>query len=612
MPANKDSISPTISRFAPSGYFLLDRNGAICELNHSGARLLCEERTAILSNNFRKYISPASLPAFDQFLERIFNHSPESVCELELKPNDRSNLNVMFEGFVTENQERLVINAIDITEQKNAETALQKKEEKYRMLLDLAPDAFFQGDTNGKFITVNGNAALLTGYSRDELLTMNMSDLFDTETLKNSPLRYDLLKQGEALKTERIIKRKNGELLHVEMNSRAMPDNTYQCFMRDITLRKRAEELLKINEERFRQLIENSFDMIVLLDINGFQTYVSDSCQKILGYRPDELINIPVIDQMIHPDDKEYLITEFRSAIERGYGGVQYRHRHKNGGWVYLEAYGTNQLNNPAIHALVLNVRDITERKLAEDALKEKEVTLRELNATKDKFFSIIAHDLKSPFHSIIGYSNLALKQIQEKNYAEIEKYASVIQKSAQQTMNLLLNLLDWSRAQTGMLEFNPETIEPEKLIDELMPIFKGAAQQKTISISRNIAKNDAIIADKAMVNTILRNLISNAIKFTHPGGKILISVSQNNRQTIFTVSDNGVGIPETAFTKLFRIDQNYSTRGTQDEKGTGLGLIICKTFVKKHGGKLWFENNTDQHPFNQGSSFYFSIPEKE
>jgi PAS domain S-box-containing protein len=491
MSANKKSTSPPILRFAPSGYFLLDRDGIICELNQGGARLLNEDRSAILSNNFRKYISPAYLPTFNQFLEKIFSQAPESVCELELTPHNHSNLTAMIEGFVTENQERLVIN------------------------------------------------------------------------------------------------------------------------VEDITHRKRSEELLKINEERFRQLIENSFDMIVLLDINGYQTYVSDSCFKILGYRPDELINIPVIDQMIHPDDKEYLISEFHSAIERGFGGVQYRHKHKNGGWVYLEAFGTNQLSNPAINALVLNVRDITERKLAEEALKEKEATLRELNATKDRFFSIIAHDLKSPFHSIIGYSNMALKQIQEKNYAEIEKYASVIQKSAQQTMNLLLNLLDWSRAQTGMLEFNPETIEPDNLLNEIMPIFKGAAQQKSINISRKVTENNSIVADKAMVNTIIRNLISNAIKFTHPGGKILISVSQNNRQTIFTVSDNGVGIPETAFTKLFRIDQNYSTRGTLDENGTGLGLIICKTFVEKHGGKLWFENNTNHHPFKQGTSFHFSIPEK-
>src|SRR6056297_1035949 len=188
---------------------------------------------------------------------------------------------------------------------------------------------------------------------------------------------------------------------------------------------KRNEEFVPGREEQFKQLIRNSFDMLVLLDQEGIQYYVSDSCEHILGYTPEELMNVSVIDLFIHPDDRAITREGLRDIIENNKnGGTQYRHRHKNGGWVYLEAFGTNQLDNPAVASVVLNVRDITERKKAEQALKESEARLSELNATKDRFFSIISHDLRSPFNSIVGFSDLLATQVRNKDYQGIERYA--------------------------------------------------------------------------------------------------------------------------------------------------------------------------------------------
>ncbi|WP_372948157.1 ATP-binding protein [Mariniphaga sp.] len=366
----------------------------------------------------------------------------------------------------------------------------------------------------------------------------------------------------------------------------------------------RIKELQLESEERFRQLIKNSFDMIVLIGADGIQHYVSESCEKILGYKPEELTNIPVIEKMIHPDDREKTMQGLLEIVaKKGVGGVQYRHRHKNGSWVYLEAFGTNQLDNPAVQSVVLNVRDITERKHIEQVLKESEARLSEMNATKDKFFSIIAHDLKSPFNSILGFSELLAEQVQKGDYNGIEKYASVIQHSSGRAMELLTNLLEWARSQTGRMEFQPEFFELNVLVKEVLALLENVAQQKSITIINNLPGILPVFADRKMVGTILRNLISNGIKFTHRGGEIRISSQENDGKMVVSVSDSGVGISREVLEKLFRIEENYTTAGTKNEKGTGLGLLLCKEFVEMHGGKIWVESEV-----GNGSTFRFSL----
>ncbi len=372
----------------------------------------------------------------------------------------------------------------------------------------------------------------------------------------------------------------------------------------NISGRKQMEKRLEQSEEKFKELIKNSFDMIVLLDSNGIQRFVSESCEKILGYRSEELINLPVIEQMIHPDDRGTTLKGFQEIMNNtGIGGAQYRHRHKNGSWVYLEAFGSNQIDNPYINSVVLNVRDITERKNFEESLKISEVRLRELNATKDKFFSIIAHDLKNPFNSILGFSNLLVEQIHENDLEGLKEYALLIRDSSQRALNLLKNLLEWSFAQTGRMEFNPEHVELVILIQEVAELSNDSALQKSITISRKLPRIIPVLADKAMLSTILRNLISNAIKFTNPGGEIIISAKQNKEKWIISIADNGVGITIKTMDKLFRIEESSSTMGTNRETGTGLGLLLCKEFIEKHGGTLSVESEV-----GKGSEFYFTI----
>jgi signal transduction histidine kinase len=229
---------------------------------------------------------------------------------------------------------------------------------------------------------------------------------------------------------------------------------------------------------------------------------------------------------------------------------------------------------------------------------------LNNINITKDKFLSIIAHDLRSPFNVIMGFSNLLYEDVREKNLENIEAYSEAIQNSSQRTMDLLKNLLEWARLQTGGMGFNAEFVEIVGVINNAAELLADVANQKSISILKELPANAPLIADKEMISMIIRNLISNAIKFTNQGGKIILSVEKKQNEIIIAVKDNGIGIAKSNIEKLFKIEESYSTKGTQNEQGTGLGLILCKEFVEKHGGKIWVESEV-----GIGSVFNFSIP---
>lgn len=238
------------------------------------------------------------------------------------------------------------------------------------------------------------------------------------------------------------------------------------------------------------------------------------------------------------------------------------------------------------------------------EEISELNLKLKHLNNTKDKFFSIIAHDLRSPFNAIMGFSELLAEQIREKNYENIEEYADIIQNSSQRSMDLLKNLLDWARLQTGKIEFKAVDFSLNDIVTETIALLNDAASQKSIQILNTINQEIKIHADPSMMGTILRNLISNAIKFSNPGGKITISTEQKENELVLLVSDNGTGISKADQLRMFKIEENFSLKGTQNETGTGLGLILCKEFIEKYEGKIWVESEE-----GVGSTFYFTLP---
>ncbi len=237
--------------------------------------------------------------------------------------------------------------------------------------------------------------------------------------------------------------------------------------------------------------------------------------------------------------------------------------------------------------------------------LEKKATALQEAIKTKDRFFSIIAHDLKSPFNALIGFSELIEQAAEDKDIDGIKEFNKYVLQSSTQTHKLLLNLLEWSKAQTNQTQYSPEKIEINKIINEHVRSFEYQANKKNIILKAN-PMSCTVYADINMINTVLRNLISNAIKFTPKEGMVEIGVKTRHALSLteIYVKDNGVGISEENLKKMFDLGENTSTRGTDGEKGSGLGLVLCKELIEKNQGELFVEST-----LNKGSVFSFSLP---
>ena len=247
---------------------------------------------------------------------------------------------------------------------------------------------------------------------------------------------------------------------------------------------------------------------------------------------------------------------------------------------------------------------DISEIKEAEEQIHLKNQQLKKINAEKDKLLSIIAHDLRSPFNSFIGFTELLTEEVQTLSPAKLEEIAKSMKESATNLYALLENLLEWSKTQREGTAFNPQKIKLHEEVCHCLELVGYPASKKNISFDINIPQKFDIMADRPMLDTIIRNLISNAIKFTRKNGKVEISAHEENSGILIRVKDNGIGMSNELIDRLFKIDNMANRLGTDGEPSTGLGLAICKELVEKHQGKIWATSQV-----NKGSVFYFFIP---
>jgi len=288
--------------------------------------------------------------------------------------------------------------------------------------------------------------------------------------------------------------------------------------------------------------------------------------------------------------DKEYLIVRNSDGLER---------------WVYDKGKLIFKSDNTPV-SMIGTVMDISQRKKAEEEIILKNELLQVINAEKDKFFSILAHDLRGPLGAFVDATQIITDEIQSMELEEIREIANSMKTSAKNLFGLLENLLEWSRLRRGVLDFVPEKIILKEKISACIDVLSELARKKKIEIEISIPDDLIITADNHMFDTVIRNLVSNAIKFTNAGGNVNITVKNKSDQSVdIIISDSGIGMTPDLKSKLFLLTEKVSRKGTEDEPSTGLGLLLCKEFIEKHGGRIWVESEV-----GKGSTFSFTLPQ--
>jgi PAS domain S-box-containing protein len=373
------------------------------------------------------------------------------------------------------------------------------------------------------------------------------------------------------------------------------------------------EQLLKESEERYRLIAENTSDVIWSLNINTLQlSYISPSVVKLTGFTVEEAMQQSVID-IVDEESSKLIMTELSKRIAEYNEGRRDRlvevnevkQRCKDGSLIWVE-YVTMFLfdEDQKIKGILGITRNINERKKGEIEIQQKNAKLIEVNAEKDKLFSIISHDLRSPFASIVWLVELISDRSLGFSLEQIQELGASLVKTLAATNDLLENLLSWSRMQRGVLVVEKKETLLTHLVDETLLQVEEMATQKEIEIQKEVPEQITANIDERMISSVLRNLLTNAIKFTRRGGKVTINVKNIEHTVQISVTDTGVGISANKIPLLFTINKEANTPGTEGEQSSGLGLVLCKEFVEKHDGKLWAESE-----LGKGSTFFFTLP---
>jgi hypothetical protein len=469
-------------------------------------------------------------------------------------------------------------------------------------------------DLHGTIIYVNSRFCSISKYAKEELIGQNhrmINSGYHSKFFFHN--MYSTIKNGETWHGEIRNQAKDGSYYWVATTIAPLKSvkgdiEQFIAIRTDITERVKAEQALRISEAQTRAILENSLESILFINpdrsVQFFNNVASQQVRLVLG---KDLRIGAFMHDIIASEGLVDFERYFLSALRGERVIVDRLLIVKDSNYWFEIQYAPIKNKFQEIIGVLFTARDISEKKKAEEDKNQYLLELEKLNQTKDKFFNIIAHDLRNPFAGILGVSEmLEEKLIADNTERSVEylKITQLIQASSRSAFSLLENLMQWARSQTGDISFDPIITSIDAIIETTIPLVIGNAFKKNITIEKNLSPEKFIFADPALTNTILRNILTNAIKFTLPNGKIIVATVVRKESVEVSVKDSGIGIKAENIEKLFRIDSKFSKIGTDNERGTGLGLILCKEFVEKQGGIIWVESE-----FEKGSTFTFTLP---
>jgi len=507
----------------------------------------------------------------------------------------------------------------DITERRKAEEALHLSEERLQLTLDVTQIGTW--DWNLKNDTYHASPIYYTmlGYEpeygladRKVWIERGHPDDMDV-VIKNI---HDVLSgKSKKYEYEARVKHADGKYRWLRVIGHAVEWDDANKPTRligvrvEITERKNAEEMMKKLHEEQQILLDNIPAWVFFKDTENRFIRVNKTFANAMGM-PVEQLEKKSLSELFPIEQAEGYWKDDKEVFASGQPKINIIEQMKSPTgniWVQTDKIPYRNLQGEIVGIIGFAI-DITERKAAEDKIQKVNDELKELNLTKDKFFSIIAHDLKSPFQGFLGLTQIMAEEANSFSADDLTTLGTEMHQTADNLFALLKNLLEWAQMQNGSMSFEPKKILLSELISESIRTIRKRSEQKEINIINETTDSEFVFVDNNMINSVLLNLLSNAVKFTKRTGTIIVKVKRaENKMLEISVRDTGIGIPKDKIQKLFKAGEKIGTKGTEGELSTGLGLLLCKEFVEKHGGKIRVESQE-----NIGSTFYFTVPESE
>jgi PAS domain S-box-containing protein len=603
----------------PVGYITIDQSGIIHDSNRAFLRNINEMRDNVVGKGISDFIHEDSLPSYQLFFENVFLSGNSTQTDIKLVRSSGSAFDVRLTGNIEQAADgdnvfaRITVE--DISESKQREQQILDSEENYRLLIEYQDDYLLKIDTNGRILFASPSFCEIFDLDERQVIRKSILDFVSDITkeeineyirdLQSPPFRKNFDMRAATPRGQIYISWACKTVLDEDRRPVAVVG-----VGRDITGRKRAERKLRESEATARALINAPTDFVVLINRNGRLISGNTVAGEKFGLSQEEMAG-NIFFELFDIEKRDFLFEMFDKVIKSG-KSVRFENVFWNE-WYDVVVYPVIDDGNVSKVAFV--ARDITNIKRDEEEMQKlfneialSEQKLTELNESKDKFFSIISHDLKSPLQSLLLVSKMLSRSSDELSREEIREYSEDLHNTSGNLYKLLENLLHWSRIQRGAIDYNPEEFDMNSLAAESIDIVQDAAARKDIQIENNISNDLHPVADINMTNTVIRNLLSNSIKFTGNGGRITIDAEAVNNEFIrIKISDTGVGMDRETVDSLFKIGRQKSSPGTKDEKGSGIGLILCRELVEKQGGSIGAESEP-----GKGSTFYFTLPYSE
>ncbi|CAN5684466.1 hypothetical protein BH23GEM5_BH23GEM5_03390 [soil metagenome] len=595
---------------------VLNADGTILYESPSIERVLGHRQEALIGKSAFELVHPDDVAPTAAVFAQVFENPGQAFrAEFRFRHLDGSwrTLEAVGKTLLPDNAaEGVVVSSRDVTERREIEAALREREEYFRRLTESSHDLVQVLGPEGNILYTGPSVQRLLGYTPEEIQGGTVPDFIhpDDQSRAAELMMSVLATPGVSRSLEYRVRHKSGSWRWFEVFARTLSPKSAEeglvANARDITERKEAEAALQRSEEHFRRLIENAYDMVLVMDTAGTITYASPSAQRVLGSAPEELTGLSGFS-LLHPDDGDTALARTSETVATPglVLSAELRLRHRDGSYRVLETFCRTVDDDSAASGIVVNGRDVTERKQIEEEAERAREAAERANRAKSEFLSRMSHELRTPMNSILGFAQLlARKELP----GDQKKGVDHILKAGRHLLNLINEVLDITRIEANRQQLSIEPVQVRSALQEALSLIRPLAAQRECRIDDQVtaAAELYVRADRQRLTQVLLNLLSNAVKYNRPGGSVRVSCTAAEGQIRIGVHDNGAGIPADKMDQLF---VPFARLGAEQSgiEGTGLGLALSKRLVEAMEGQLEVKSTP-----GEGSTFMVELPQGE